>query len=93
MPATAQVLDIGSHHGLQASTPAVKQKRPKQASTACHASSMRGVTARVRAQGATRQAPEQNFFDQILEGRFERRAATQRVLGLPLHGTYPCVIC
>src|SRR3954453_14224138 len=28
--------------------PAVRQKRPKQASTACHASSMRGVTARVR---------------------------------------------
>jgi hypothetical protein len=28
--------------------PAVKQKRPKQASTACHASSMRGVTASMR---------------------------------------------
>jgi hypothetical protein len=28
--------------------PAVRQKRPKQASTACHASSMRGVTASVR---------------------------------------------
>jgi hypothetical protein len=49
--------------------------------------------ARARAaQGATRQAPEQNFFDQILQGRFERRPATQRVLGLPLHGAYPCVI-
>lgn len=28
--------------------PAVRQKRPKQASTACHASSMRGVTENVR---------------------------------------------
>src|SRR5262245_49910897 len=31
-----------------ASTPAVRQKRPKQASTACHASSMQGVTASAR---------------------------------------------
>ena len=31
-----------------ASTPAVRQKRPKQAPTACQASSMWGVTASVR---------------------------------------------
>lgn len=41
MPATAQVLHVGSLMACSASRPAVNQKRPKEASTACHASSMR----------------------------------------------------
>jgi hypothetical protein len=48
MPATAQVLDIGGHHGLQRFYAGGQTKASEAGSTACHASAMRGVTASVR---------------------------------------------